>query len=152
MRGSWTRRAPSWREVLELGEGLGEQVGLLGTPCSRCGERRRLLWPTKRFRLCTAVLRPGASLSSLSSAKNRSSSHNSHRMSYQSAPAFNSSSNNLLGGQITADEELAAEEGRATPRPTTTPAAAAPPTSLGSIQTSGISSNQAEQSIWQQSA
>jgi hypothetical protein len=75
-------------------------------------------------------------------------------MSYQQTPGFNTSSSNLLSGSIAADEDLSGvEEGRAAPRaPTTTAQPTNPPTNLGSIPTTGISGNAAEQSIWQQSA
>ncbi|KAK4706139.1 hypothetical protein P7C70_g78, partial [Phenoliferia sp. Uapishka_3] len=60
----------------------------------------------------------------------------------------NESSANLLGGRITADEVEQAEEGRGS-GPTRS---GVPPTSLGSIPTTGLGSTDAEQSIWSQSA
>lgn len=70
-----------------------------------------------------------------------SSSRRHSTMSYKNT---NSSSVNLLDGEITADERQ--------DEPMQQSRAAAPPTALGSIPTSGSGSGGNEQSIWQQSA
>ncbi|GAA5895776.1 hypothetical protein JCM5296_006664 [Sporobolomyces johnsonii] len=74
--------------------------------------------------------------------------------------AFNphSSSSNLLAnleGQISADDDVSAEQGRASTRSPLPPSSnqyLQPPTARGSIPTSGNGSQDAEQSIWKQSA